>query len=151
MPSISFKNDGISARLSNKPKLKTFLFSIFEKEGFGFKRISFIFCTDEAVLCLNRQFLAHDTFTDILTFTLSEKAMPIIAEIYISIERVTENAEKFGVGYMHELYRVMIHGILHLCGFSDHTPTLKAEMRNKENFYLDLFVSRETKYSTNSG
>lgn len=138
MSSISFNNSGISARLRNKQDLKKFLTSILDKEGFAFKSVSFIFYTDESLLNLNKQFLNHDTFTDIITFTLSEMAMPIEAEIYISIERVKENAEKFGVSYLSELHRVMIHGILHLCGFSDHTPTLKAEMQNKENFYLDL-------------
>ncbi len=138
MSSISFNNSGISARLRNKPDLKKFLSSIFDEEGFIFKTISFIFCTDAALLHLNKQFLNHDTFTDIITFTMSGEGLPISAEIYISIERVKENAEKFGVIYYSELHRVMIHGILHLCGFSDHTPALKAEMRNKENFYLDL-------------
>lgn len=138
MSSISFNNSGISARLRNKRDLKKFFTSILDKEGFTFKSISFIFYTDEALLNLNKQFLNHDTFTDIITFTLSEMEMPIEAEIYISIERVKENAEKFGVSYLSELHRVMIHGILHLCGFTDHTPTLKAEMHNKENFYLGL-------------
>lgn len=139
MSSISFHNSGISPRLRNKPDLKEFLSSIFGKEGVKFDKVSFVFCTDEALLILNKQFLNHDTFTDIITFTISGEGLPISAEVYISIERVMENAKKFDVTYYSELHRVMIHGILHLCGFSDHTPTLKAEMHNKENFYLELF------------
>ncbi len=105
-------------------------------EGFEFKEIVYIFSTDESLLKLNQQFLNHDTLTDILTFTLSDDGSPIFSEIYISIDRVKENASIFKVPFYTELYRVMIHGILHLCGYSDHTPKLKTEMRKKEDFYL---------------
>jgi rRNA maturation RNase YbeY len=87
------------------------------------------------------EYLHHDTLTDILTFTLSETSLPIISEIYISVERVKENSRILKTNYEEELHRVIIHGILHLCGFSDHTPQLKEEMRNKENYYLNKYKS----------
>jgi probable rRNA maturation factor len=90
------------------------------------------------LLTLNRQYLNHDTLTDILTFTLSGTASSIVAEIYISVERVRENAVSLKTDYQQELLRVMIHGILHLCGYSDHTPKQKTLMRKKENHYLSL-------------
>ncbi len=144
MPSISFKNNGIEIALKNKLELRNFLATIFRNEGFKFHTISFVFSTDEFLLELNKKFLKHNFFTDILTFQLSEDNQLISADIYISIERVKENAKNFGISYLHELYRVMIHGILHLCGFSDNTPKLKAAMRERENFYLNKLVSRET-------
>lgn len=137
MTSISFKNNGTNAGLENKPELRKFLSSIFKNEGVVFKNVSFIFSTDEAVLQLNREFLDHDTLTDILTFTLSNTDEAVASEIYISVERVRENAKNFKVPYMNELYRVMIHGILHLCGFSDHNTKLKSTMRKREDFYLE--------------
>lgn len=88
------------------------------------------------MLELNKKYLNHDTLTDILTFTLSGVSLPIISEIYISVERVKENAQIHKVDFLHELYRVMIHGILHLCGYNDHTVEEQQEIRNKENFYL---------------
>jgi len=88
------------------------------------------------MLGLNKEFLNHDAYTDILTFTLSAKKTSIIAEIYISVERVIENARKLNNEYYDELLRVMIHGILHLCGYSDHTTKEKLQMRKKEDFYL---------------
>lgn len=110
--------------------------TIFAKEGKKFESLSYIFCTDQFLLKLNQQYLNHDTFTDILTFSLSNSPLPIIAEIYISIERVKENASGLNIDFATELKRVMIHGILHLCGYEDHTPEEKKLMREKEDFYL---------------
>lgn len=136
MSSISFKNDGVPLELKNKRELKKFISGIFKTEGFKFNNILYIFTTDELLLNLNRQFLNHDTLTDILTFNLCGHNTTISSEIYISIERVKENASEFKVPFLNELYRVVIHGILHLCGYSDHTPALKTEMRKREDFYL---------------
>ncbi len=111
---------------------------VFAEEDIRFKSISYIFCSDEFLLKLNQQYLNHDTLTDILTFTLSESSLDIVSEIYISIERVEENALKLRVPFITELYRVMIHGILHLCGYSDQTEIEKARMRKKEDHYLAL-------------
>lgn len=139
MGTIIFNNHNISTVLKDKLLLKTFLASIFAQEKTNFESVSYIFCTDEFLLKLNQQYLQHDTLTDILTFTLSGTSLPIVSEIYISVERVKENAENLKVSYEEELHRVMIHGILHLCGYEDHTPEEKKKMRAKEDFYLSRF------------
>lgn len=136
MGTITFTNHDISLLLKDKLLLKTFLSSIFAEEGLDFESVSYIFCTDDFLLKLNQQYLKHDTFTDILTFTLSGTSLPVVSEIYISIERVKENAKSLKVNYVDELHRVMIHGILHLCGYNDSTQNEKAKMRLKEDYYL---------------
>jgi len=146
LATILFNNNGISPLIKEKRKLKSFLISIFEIEGVSPDKISYIFCKDDYLLQLNQKFLKHNTYTDVITFTLSEGNAPLIAEIYISIKRVKENAIQLKEEYYNELFRVMIHGILHLCGYSDHTLKEKLEIRKKENFYLtELFhVKRYT-------
>jgi probable rRNA maturation factor len=136
---ILFNNNGISPAIKEKAELKQFLVSIFENENVQFKSVSYIFCKDDYLLSLNQRYLNHDTLTDILTFTLSGRATLIISEIYISVERVKENAFHLKTNYRQELYRVMIHGILHLCGYSDHTPMQKSLMRKREDFYLSQY------------
>lgn len=136
MATISFNNHKISPNLKLTSELKYFLISVFITENIVLKSLSYIFCTDEYLLALNQRYLNHDTLTDILTFTLSEHSAPIIAEIYISIERVQENAVTLKTSYAEELLRVMIHGILHLCGYPDGTIPQKKIMRKKENLYL---------------
>jgi rRNA maturation RNase YbeY len=138
---ISFNNNQISFTLKDKLLLKSFLPIIFREEGYEFKSVSYIFCSDEYLLKLNQKYLNHDTYTDILTFTLSGTSLPIVSEIYISIERVKENARELGLNFIDELHRVMIHGILHLCGYSDHTPRLKTEIHKREDYYLSLLRS----------
>jgi rRNA maturation RNase YbeY len=140
LETILFHNNGISPGTRLSGETKQFLISIFKSEQVEFKKVSFIFCTDDFLLKLNQQYLNQDTFTDILTFTLSDSGAPIVAEIYISVERVRENAGTLQTGYHPELFRVMIHGILHLCGYSDHTSRQKALMRKKENYYLSILT-----------
>jgi rRNA maturation RNase YbeY len=98
--------------------------------------ISYIFCSDAFLLQMNNDFLQHDYYTDIITFPLSKKGAPITAEIYISIDRVKENAKQLQVSIADEMARVMIHGVLHLCGYHDKTKKQQLEMRAKEDFYL---------------
>jgi rRNA maturation RNase YbeY len=138
---ISFNNNQVSFTLKDKLLIKSFLPIIFKEEGYEFKSVSYIFCSDEYLLKLNQKYLNHDTYTDILTFTLSGTSLPIVSEIYISIDRVEENARELGLNFLDELHRVMIHGILHLCGYSDHTPKLKTEIHKKEDHYLSLLRS----------
>lgn len=107
-----------------------------KEEGAEVERVDYIFCVDAYLIELNRAYLNHDTFTDILTFTLSPAGEAITSEIYISVERVRENAGKYGVSFETELHRVMIHGLLHLCGYEDGTPKQKKQMRSKEDYYL---------------
>jgi rRNA maturation RNase YbeY len=104
------------------------------------EQLNFIFCTDAYLLNINQQFLKHNTYTDIITFDYSNavktKPKDITGEIYISIERVKENAKTFKTNYQHELHRVMIHGVLHLCGFKDKKAAEQTEMRKQEDVAL---------------
>jgi probable rRNA maturation factor len=135
---ITFTNHDIKFPIKDKLLVKSFIARAFVEEGISFKSVSYVFCTDQFLLKLNQEYLNHDTLTDILTFTLSNTSFPVVSEIYISIERVKENAEKQNEPFITELYRVMIHGILHLCGYNDHSNPEKATMRKKEDHYLSL-------------
>ena len=100
-------------------------------------QLCFIFCEDEYLLEKNIQFLKHDTYTDIITFDYCEGDI-ISGDIFVSVERVTENADKFGVNFENELDRVIIHGVLHLAGYKDKSKEEANTMREKEDFYLSL-------------
>ena len=119
-------------------RLKTDLFNLFQQEGVYIARIDYIFCSDEYLLQLNQRHLQHDTLTDIITFDLSEQG-GVVGEIYISVERVKENATIHKTSFENELQRVVYHGALHLCGYKDKTPSQKAAMRAKEDKYLKMF------------
>ena len=133
---VCFFFQEVKISLVNRTQLKKYIQSIFKKEGKELESINYIFCTDKAVLEINRQFLTHDFYTDIITFGLSEKGAPIQAEIYISIDRVKDNARQLGVSFKSELHRVIFHGVLHLCGYKDKSKKETGEMRGKEEFYL---------------
>lgn len=137
MAAILFINHGVNPTLKNKKETKQKLLSIFKEENKDVTAVSYIFCDDAFLLELNQKFLDHDTYTDILTFPLSNPEEPIEAEIYISTERTAENAVLHGTTPQEELQRVMIHGILHLCGYKDHSNDEKQLMRQKEDFYLN--------------
>jgi len=100
--------------------------------------IAYIFCSDKRILEVNNQYLKHDYYTDIITFDYSEGSI-ISGDIFISIDTVKSNSEKFGVSFENELLRILIHGVLHLCGQDDNTPDLRAEMTNKENLALQTY------------
>lgn len=133
---IQFLAQDISFSLSTKSKTRKLILSIIRKEKRGAGRICFIFCSDKFLLSLNKTFLRHNALTDIITFAYSHKKQKLNGEIYISIPRVKENAKKYRVTFKDELLRVMIHGILHLCGYRDKKPKEKKEMRQKEDYYL---------------
>ena len=124
--------------------MKNFLIDIFRKEKTPLSSIAFIFCSDSYLLEINQQFLKHDYFTDIITFDLSDQADEKKGEVYISVDRVLDNAEILGVPRLEELRRVMIHGCLHLCGYKDKLNEQKAIMRKKEDQYLRLYKQRST-------
>jgi rRNA maturation RNase YbeY len=105
--------------------------------------ITIIFCSDDYLLSVNRTYLNHDYYTDIVTFDYSENTV-VSGDLFISIDRVKENANTYSISFDNELKRVVYHGILHLCGYKDKTELEEKEMREKENYYLNLFVSRET-------
>jgi len=133
---ITFNNHGLNFLLKDKLLIKSLIARIFAEEKVDFKSVSYVFCNDDFLLKLNQQYLNHDTLTDILTFTLSNSSLPIISEIYISIERVKDNAHNLKIEFLTELYRVIIHGILHLCGYTDKSKVEKSQMRKKEDYYL---------------
>ena len=136
---ISFNYQTAFSGFTNRNDLKSFLKKVFKKEGRKIERVDFIFCTDQFLLDLNRQHLNHNTYTDIITFDLSLPGQKAIAEIYISVERVRENAKLFNTGFAMELHRVIIHGVLHLCGYKDKINRDQLEMRQKENYYLKAY------------
>ena len=99
--------------------------------------INIIFCSDNYILDVNLKYLQHDYFTDIITFDYCEKDI-LSGDLFISIDSVRENARTYGTTFENELDRVMVHGLLHLIGYDDHTPEQTAEMRRKENYYLEM-------------
>lgn len=131
---ILFFSEGITFSLKNKSHIKKIILSIIQKERKTAGDISFIFCNDRFLLALNRKYLKHSTLTDIITFQYTPDKLT--GEIFISIPRVKENARKFNVSVENELHRLMIHGILHLCGYKDKTINQKKEIRKKEDYYL---------------
>ena len=138
IPSIRF-NFLHPVNLRERTKLKRFLVSIFKKEKKQLGELQYIFCSDDYLLEINRQYLNHDFYTDIITFDLSEKDQLINAEVYISVDRVRENAREFGSSLRQELHRVMFHGALHLCGYKDKKPKDAQLMRQMEDKWLVLY------------
>jgi len=142
---ISFNNQSISFKLKDKTKLKQWIKTITEKEKHTLGTINYIFCTDDELLEINLKHLNHTTYTDIITFDYTENKI-IQSDIFISIDRIIENAKKFNVSFENELHRVMIHGILHLCGYKDKTKADAELMRKKENAALKksiIFLSKK--------
>ena len=135
---IFFFFQEVKVNLANRSELKKYVQSIFKKEGKKLESLNYIFCTDRALLEINRHYLSHDYYTDIITFDLSEKTV-VKADIFISIDRVKENAQHLGVSFKSELHRVIFHGVLHLCGYKDKTNTEKELMRRKEELCLSKY------------
>lgn len=133
---ISFNFDN-SFNLKNRLKIKRWIKQVVENAGCKLGDVSYIFCSDEKILEVNKQYLNHDFYTDIITFDYVEKNR-INGDIFISTDRVKENASQFNVDFEEELHRVIIHGILHLLGQEDHTPKEEQQMRKKENEALKL-------------
>jgi rRNA maturation RNase YbeY len=134
---IRFFYEEVDFKLKHPNKVSQWITESVKKEKRQISEINYIFCSDKYLLSLNQDYLRHNTLTDIITFDNSEGSM-IAGEIYISIERVNENATKYDSGLTDELHRVMIHGILHLCGYKDKRPPEKTLMRKKEDAYLSL-------------
>ena len=138
IPTVQFHLDE-AITLRDRTRLKAFLRLLFQKEKTKLAGLQYIFCSDERLLEINKQFLNHDYYTDIITFNLSEVNQPINAEIYISVDRVRENAREFNSSVQKELHRVIFHGALHLCGYRDKTRKDESEMRKMEEKYLHLY------------
>jgi probable rRNA maturation factor len=143
---VHFHYQTKSFQFAERKRLKAFLSNLFLKEKQKLEDLSIVFCTDEYLLKINKAHLNHDYFTDIITFQFSAPNDPIKSEIYISKDRVQKNAVEYGVSFNHELHRVIFHGCLHLCGYSDKNKQAKLVMRLREDFYLNrYFVSRGTR------
>lgn len=140
MGSINFFNEDINFTLRQKIKLRNWIRSTIEHNQHKLEIINYIFTSDNYLLTINKEYLDHDTFTDVITFNQSNDPKLLEADIYISIERIKNNAKKFNLPISDELHRVMIHGVLHLLGFTDKEESEKAVMRKKENHYLALLM-----------
>ena len=128
--------------LKNRRKLKLFLADLARKERKQLDELSIVFCSDEYLLNINREHLAHDYYTDIITFDLSaSRDQGISGELYISTDRVKDNAKQFGSTFTQELHRVIFHGLLHLCGYKDKKSSEINTMRSKEAYYLKRYFS----------
>ena len=130
------------AAFTNRTLAKEVLRDLFKKERKQLAGLTYIFCSDEYLLDINKQFLNHHYYTDIITFDLSEDKRQVTGEIYISIDRVRENAREFKTTFQKELLRVIFHGALHLCGFKDKTDKDQMLMRKAEDKYLHYFLSK---------
>ena len=127
--------------LKERTRLKLFIEKLFliEKKKLG--NLSYIFCSDEHLLTINKDFLKHDFYTDIITFDLSSSKIETEGEIYVSVDRVKDNAKQLGVSFKEELHRVVFHGALHLCGYKDKTKADSVVMRAIEDTYLSLYFN----------
>lgn len=125
--------------LEHELKVSAWISSVISQEHLKEGEINYVFCDDDYLHKLNVEFLNHDTLTDIISFDYTMGKL-ISGDIFISIERVKENAIEFGVGFFEELHRVIIHGILHYCGYKDKTDADKMTMRIKENYYLNTYT-----------
>ncbi len=132
-----FEAADLDFSLESPEQVAEWLEATIEAEGHQAETIQYVFTSDDYLLDLNREYLNHDTYTDIITFDYCEGEM-IMGDIFISIDRIKENAEKLDIPFQDELHRVMVHGVLHLCGYKDKSPTEKAQMTEKEDYYLSL-------------
>ena len=139
---VNFFYQDVKFSFSNRTAVKEFLKKLFLKEGHKLNVLNVIFCTDEALLEINRNFLQHDYYTDIITFPLSTGFDPIQAELYISVDRVKDNAKQGGVSFKNELLRVIFHGCLHLAGYGDKSSQQIKKMREREDHYLRLYAKQ---------
>jgi rRNA maturation RNase YbeY len=139
METILFRNADKTFLFPDKKGLKQFIEYLFKKEKKGLYELTYVFCSDEYLLGINRDFLKHDYYTDIITFDLSENPKQIIGEIYVSLDRIKDNANTLKTSVKEETLRVIFHGALHLCGFKDKAKTDIIKMRKKEEQYLSLY------------
>lgn len=137
-PSINFFTEDTNYTIKKKTIIKDWLKSAIAAEGYLLKELNFILCSDEYLLRINQDYLNHDTYTDVITFDNSEELKTIVGDIFISIERIKENAATFKHTVEQELCRVMIHGALHLLGYKDKTKAAKTLMTAREDHYLAL-------------
>lgn len=136
---ISFFKQNTAFDIKHKSKIKVWLKNIAAEYGFAAGDLNYVFCDDEYLLQMNRQYLGHDYYTDIITFDSREDAASkrLDGDIFISVDTVRANGEQYGEGFAREIMRVMAHGLLHLVGFDDHTAAQQKKMRAAENKALE--------------
>ena len=141
MASVKFNYADRKLSINNKSKLKKFINNIFQEESIELNDLNYIFCSDDYLLQINNDHLQHDYYTDIITFTLEERGEPVIGEIYISLDRIKDNAITEKTNLLNEILRVIFHGSLHLCGYKDKKKDDIIIMRQKEDYYINKFLS----------
>mgnify|MGYP002629839647 CR=1 FL=1 len=137
MPSVSFHSEQTDFSITNESRIVDWLTNVCRQEGKNLDEISLIFCSDDYLLLVNQKHLKHDYYTDVITFDYSE-GLEVSGDIFISIERVAENAQELNVNMIDELHRIIVHGTLHLIGYTDKEASAKQQMTAKEDFYLSL-------------
>jgi probable rRNA maturation factor len=137
---ISFNTADKNTTLTNRLALKVFIEKGLKKEGIAIDTLQYVFCSDKFLLNINKSFLNHDYYTDIISFDLSETKGKLIGEVYISVDRVKDNAKTHKASNTEELLRVIFHGALHFCGYKDKKPADAKEMRAQENKWLKSYL-----------
>lgn len=137
---ISFNKADATATLKNRVALKSFIEKRVKKEGLSIESLNYIFCSDKYLLEINKQFLNHNYYTDIISFDLSEVPGQLIGEVYISVDRVKDNAKTHRTSFKEELLRVIFHGALHFCGYKDKKPSDAKKMRQMEDLWLNAYM-----------
>ena len=138
--SISFNQADSKVTLANRVALKSFIEKRVKKEGFSIETLTYVFCSDKYLLKMNKDFLSHNYYTDIISFDLSETPGNLIGEVYISVDRVKDNAKTHGTSLKEELHRVIFHGALHFCGYKDKKPADTIKMRKMEDRWLNAYM-----------
>lgn len=135
---VRYYTDGCRYRLPQKRLTAAWLREAAEEEGYRLGDVNYIFCSAERLLAMNRQFLGHDYYTDVITFDYSDRrgAKIVSGDVFIDVETVADNARQYGATRLGEMRRVVVHGLLHLCGQGDKTPRTNAQMHRKEDKYL---------------
>ena len=137
--SISFNKADKNTTLAKRSVLKAFIERSLKKEGLRIERLQYIFCSDKYLLGINKSYLQHEYYTDIISFDLSETKGKLIGEVYISIDRVKDNAKTHKTSLKEELLRVIFHGALHFCGYKDKKPADIKKMRSQEDKWLKSY------------
>jgi len=137
---ISFNKADKNLTLGNRVALRSFIEKQFKKFGLEIQSLQYVFCSDQYLLNINKSYLNHNYYTDIISFNLSETKAAFIGEVYISVDRVKDNSKTHQTAFSEELLRVIFHGALHFCGFKDKKPADAKEMRAQENKWLKSYI-----------
>ncbi len=134
---INFFKEEVKFRLLHQEGLRKWIIKAIRSEGYTLENLNFVFCNDKKLLQMNKEYLQHNYFTDIITFDNSTEKKTVEGDIFISVDMVMSNSKKFKTTFQDELHRVMIHGVLHLLGYSDKNPKAQATMRKMEDRWLE--------------